>query len=313
MKKISISVIFICFIILFSLSFLGCNDSSKKASTDKAFKETIDEKLNNIINSKDSKTSLSSNPYDYIKGLDSNKDFKYVVSQGEKSLNYMLSKFENSNKDGLEEYIMAIACSEILKENSSSKSWASGRQWYENYLKQKSSNLVRKSISDFPVATTIDKLTSESDIIVVGSYNRFVSNWNTARHPEDFNKEDPNIYVKGALYEFNVDELLNGNNIDKKTITVNVMVSNLGGSVDERYIEPVIGEKVILFLKKSPIADRYFGTMEPYQFSIPDTSNKSYSSDKIKVKTNLKQVQQSFEGGKSFTLDEFKNKINKAK
>lgn len=137
MKNFSISVIFICFIILFSLSFLGCDDSSKKASTDTAFKETIDERLNNITNPKDIKVSLSSNPYDYIKGLDSNKDFKYVVSQGEKSLNYMLSKFENSNKDGLEEYIMAIACSEILKENPSSKSWASGRQWYENYIKQK--------------------------------------------------------------------------------------------------------------------------------------------------------------------------------
>lgn len=206
MKKFSISVIFICFIILFSLSLIGCNDSSKK-----------------------------------------------------------------------------------------------------------SSKLQTKSSSDFPVAMTIDKLTSESDIIVVGSYNKFINNWNMARHPEDFNKEDPNIYVKGALYEFNIEEFLKGNNIDKKTITVNVAVSNPGGSVDERYIEPVIGEKVILFLKKSPIADRYFGTMEPYQFSIPDTSNKSYSSDRIKVKTNLKQVQQSFEGGKSFTLDEFKNKINKAK
>ncbi|WP_154674866.1 hypothetical protein [Desnuesiella massiliensis] len=49
----------------------------------------------------------------------------------------MLSKFENSNKDGLEEYIMAISCSEILKENPSSKIWTSGRQWYENYIKQK--------------------------------------------------------------------------------------------------------------------------------------------------------------------------------
>ena len=47
----------------------------------------------------------------------------------------MINKFANSNKNGLEEYIMAIACSEILKENSTSKNWDSGREWYNNYTK----------------------------------------------------------------------------------------------------------------------------------------------------------------------------------
>jgi hypothetical protein len=30
---------------------------------------------------------------------------------------------------------MAIACSEILKEDTASKSWTNGREWYENYSK----------------------------------------------------------------------------------------------------------------------------------------------------------------------------------
>ncbi len=67
--------------------------------------------------------------------MNCNKDYKYIVSQGQKSLDYMLKKFVSSDKNGLEEYIMAIACSEILKENPASKNWASGREWYDNYTK----------------------------------------------------------------------------------------------------------------------------------------------------------------------------------
>jgi hypothetical protein len=47
----------------------------------------------------------------------------------------MLNKFANSDKNGLEEYIMAIACSEILNENPANKKWASGREWYDNNIK----------------------------------------------------------------------------------------------------------------------------------------------------------------------------------
>ncbi|MBU3146932.1 hypothetical protein [Clostridium sp. CF012] len=137
MRKKSISVMVICLAVLFAFSLIGCSNTAKKVSTDKTFEQTIEEKINNITNPKDSRVSLSSNPYDYIKGVDSNEDYKYIVSQGKKSLNFMLNKFSDSNKNGLEEYIMAIACSEILKENSTSKNWASGREWYDNYTKAK--------------------------------------------------------------------------------------------------------------------------------------------------------------------------------
>jgi hypothetical protein len=99
------------------------------------FEQTIEKKLNNISNPKSNEVSLSSNPYDYIKAEDGKEDYEYIVSQGEKSLNYMLNKFENCNSNGLQEYIMAIACSEILKEDTASKNWATGREWYGNYSK----------------------------------------------------------------------------------------------------------------------------------------------------------------------------------
>ena len=132
MRKSFINMMVICLAALFALTLIGCINTAQKVPTHKTFDQTIEEKLNNITNPKDSKVSLSSNPYDYIKG---NEDYKYIVSQRDKSLDFMLNKFANSNKDGLEEYIMAIACSEILKENPASKNWASGREWYENYTK----------------------------------------------------------------------------------------------------------------------------------------------------------------------------------
>lgn len=135
MKRRLIHLTLICVTVLFIFSVFGCSSKEKKASTDLGFEQTIEEKLNKIVNPTDSKVSLSSNPYDYIKGTDSNEDYKYIVSQGEKSLNYMLSKFKNSKEDGLKEYILAIACSEILKENPSSKNWSSGRGWYNIYTK----------------------------------------------------------------------------------------------------------------------------------------------------------------------------------
>ncbi|MDQ0885262.1 hypothetical protein QFZ81_000350 [Paenibacillus sp. V4I9] len=136
MRKRLMNVMVISLTVLFLFSLIGC--SVKKVASDTSditFEQTIDEKLNNITSPKDNTVSLSSNPYDYIKGVDSNKDYKYIVMQGEKSLNYMLDKFANSDKNGLEEYIMAIACSEILKENPASKKWASGREWYDNHIK----------------------------------------------------------------------------------------------------------------------------------------------------------------------------------
>lgn len=135
MRKILINVMVICLSVLFTFSLTGCSNTENKVSVDKAFEKTIEGQLNNITNPKDSRVLLSSNPYDHIKDGDSNEDYKYIVSQGEKSLNYMLNKFANSNTNGLEEYIMAIACSEILKENIETKKWETGRGWYDNHIK----------------------------------------------------------------------------------------------------------------------------------------------------------------------------------
>lgn len=165
--------------ILFSFSLIGCSNTTKKVSVDKIFEKTIQEKLNNITNpeGKDTKLLMSSNPYDWIKGTDSNKDYKYIVLQGEKSLNFMLSKFANSNKNGLEEYIMAIACAEILKEDPSSKNWGSGREWYDNHTKENNKvkipvdnndfNKIKSDLSLFPKKYKADTAVKDGCFVIV--------------------------------------------------------------------------------------------------------------------------------------------------
>ncbi|MFL0245673.1 hypothetical protein [Candidatus Clostridium stratigraminis] len=137
MRRKTINAMVLCFAVLLTFILGGCFNSQKKASSEKSFEQTIDEKLYNITHPKDSTISLSSNPYDYIKNTTGKENYQYIVRNGKKSLDYLLVKFESSSKNGLEEYIMAIACSEILKEDPAAKKWDSGKAWYDNYIKTK--------------------------------------------------------------------------------------------------------------------------------------------------------------------------------
>jgi hypothetical protein len=135
MRKRIIIVIVACLTGLIVLGLAGCKKTDKLVLTDKDFEQTIEEKLNNIVYPKDRSVLTSSNPYDYINS--SYEDYKHIVSQGKRSLNYMLSMFAKSNENGLKEYVMAAACSEILEEKPGSKNWASGREWFYTYTIKK--------------------------------------------------------------------------------------------------------------------------------------------------------------------------------
>lgn len=138
MKKII--TMFLIFVL--SISISAC--SSKISNTTKLEKQplpsttNVENTISNIIDNKldiicnNPAAQLSSNPYDYTKD---SQDYRDIVNLGENALKYMLIKFENSKENGLREYVMAIACSEILKENAENKNWATGRGWYDNYTK----------------------------------------------------------------------------------------------------------------------------------------------------------------------------------
>lgn len=103
---------------------IGCHSTQEEN-----IEKMIDQKLESIV--ANSSVAASSNPYDYIKD---NKDYEYIIAQGDRALQYLLQRFKETSENGLKEYIMAMACSEILGENQENKTWSSGREWYEHYI-----------------------------------------------------------------------------------------------------------------------------------------------------------------------------------
>lgn len=76
---------------------------------------------------------LSSNPYHYLE--ESEEEYYFLLSLAEITLNKFLHDFESSSGNGLEHYIMAIICEQILGEHSlkESNKIYTGRDWYEQY------------------------------------------------------------------------------------------------------------------------------------------------------------------------------------
>lgn len=135
MGKRLMNILIISLTLFLILSVIGCNNIKKEVMTGKTIEQTIDLKLNNIFNLANKNILQSSNPDKYIMGLEHNQDYRYIISKGENSLKYILGKFAGNNSDGIEEYIMASACSKILKQNPYTRRWSTGREWYNNYLK----------------------------------------------------------------------------------------------------------------------------------------------------------------------------------
>ena len=91
--------------------------------------QIINRRLKSIMGNE--KEIFSSNPYDYIKD---NKDYDYLVGLGLDGLDIMLIKLRDSKNNGLREHLLAIACAEILGDDIESKTWSTGKEWYELYI-----------------------------------------------------------------------------------------------------------------------------------------------------------------------------------
>jgi uncharacterized membrane protein (DUF485 family) len=104
------------------------------------FERTIDNKLYRIAHPVGDAVSQSSFVLTYIYA--DKEDYSYIVAHGDRSLNYMLKKFSRNDDNGLIQYIMALACSEIIEKEKGydSQDWMSGRDWYNNYIKHKDKN-----------------------------------------------------------------------------------------------------------------------------------------------------------------------------
>ncbi|MBU5315221.1 hypothetical protein KQI30_02880 [Clostridium bornimense] len=128
-KKFNEMSIF-CLMFILLLTLVGCKKSNETKNS------IVEKNLSKIISTSNINVQLASNPYEYISN--NKKEYADIVSS-EGALEYMLNEFNKSNEDGLKEYIMAVACCDILGEDGNNVQWNSGREWYKNYLSNRES------------------------------------------------------------------------------------------------------------------------------------------------------------------------------
>ncbi|MGG4399091.1 hypothetical protein ABEW61_03110 [Paenibacillus amylolyticus] len=96
---------------------------------DQALSETIESKLQQMVS--DPVLLTSSNPNDYIAG--NREAYDDILNTGEAGLPFLLQQLESSPDNGLKEWIMAQASTELLGELNPVEAWHSGKDWLRQY------------------------------------------------------------------------------------------------------------------------------------------------------------------------------------
>ncbi len=97
-------------------------------------RKKVENNLALVLKPTDIKILASSNPYDYIS--EHQKEYDEIVAMGEPVANYFLDVFGKDEDNGLKQWIMARICNDILGDLNPIKTWSSGREWYEQYIKR---------------------------------------------------------------------------------------------------------------------------------------------------------------------------------
>ncbi|MCP1183084.1 hypothetical protein [Paenibacillus sp. 1781tsa1] len=90
---------------------------------------TIASNLQQIVS--DPVVLTSSNPNDYITA--NREAYEDILNMGEEGLLLLLQQLESSSENGLKEWIMAQASSEMLGEHNPVETWHSGKDWLRQY------------------------------------------------------------------------------------------------------------------------------------------------------------------------------------
>jgi len=77
-----------------------------------------------------SAVQTSSNPFDYV-GV--SPRFKVLVARGTPAVEAIAREIETSKDNGLREYLLAIAATQILGESDANKGWSTGKEWAIQY------------------------------------------------------------------------------------------------------------------------------------------------------------------------------------
>lgn len=114
---------------LVSLSIVFMVGACSVQTEEQSVSGVIDHSLQEMVG--ESVIMSSSNPNDYIAG--SPEAYGLILNTGEEGLHVLLQKLESSSDNGLREWIMAQASTELLGERNSVNEWNSGKDWLRQY------------------------------------------------------------------------------------------------------------------------------------------------------------------------------------
>ncbi|MGC5770932.1 hypothetical protein [Paenibacillus pabuli] len=101
---------------------------SNQAGSQDAARE-VESSLQQIVSEPGS--MISSNPNDYI--ADNPAAWEQIINTGEDGLNILIQQLESSADNGLKEWLMAQASTELLGERNPVEHWQSGKDWLRQY------------------------------------------------------------------------------------------------------------------------------------------------------------------------------------
>jgi hypothetical protein len=136
--------------------------------------------------------------------------------------------------------------------------------------------------SDYITLNTISDLTKQSDLVLLGTVTKIEDQqFNTARNTRDPSLPATDLYIKGTIYNIQVEQYLKGAGDPEIHIfqSENISFPVINGVVSTVYVTddfiPIsVDARYVFFLKAadtypdSPYPDLYSGTAEPYRFRI---------------------------------------------
>ncbi|PRA08806.1 MULTISPECIES: hypothetical protein [unclassified Paenibacillus] len=108
-----------------ALTVVACSTRTE----DQALSATIESKLQQMVS--DPVLVTNSNPNDYIGG--NREVYDDILNTGEEGLHLLLQQLESSPDNGLKEWIVAQASTELLGEINPVEDWHSGKDWLRQY------------------------------------------------------------------------------------------------------------------------------------------------------------------------------------
>ncbi|WFR62243.1 hypothetical protein P9222_29100 [Paenibacillus amylolyticus] len=120
-RRLILGLLSICI----ALTVAACSTQTEE----QVLSATIESNLQQMMS--DPVLLTSSNPNDYIGG--NPEVYEDILNSGEEGLLLLLQDLESSPDNGLKEWIMAKASSEMLGEHNPVETWHSGKDWLRQY------------------------------------------------------------------------------------------------------------------------------------------------------------------------------------